>query len=66
MLSELKNYIIAGIFVGVVLYLFGPNMFSNNVLVNQVQKSDQSQTTNVSYHNTVLKVNKSVLSEFVA
>ena len=62
MLSELKNYIIAGIFVGVVLYLFGPNMFSNNVLVNQVQKSDQSQTTNVSYHNTVLKVNKSVVS----
>ena len=60
--KDLKNYIISGFLVGVILYLFGPEMFSSNVLINQVEKNNQSQNTNVSYHDTVLKINKSVVS----
>ena len=61
-MKEIRNYIITGILIGGFLYLFGPNMFNNSILINEVSTSSSSYQKNVSYHDTVKKVNKSVVS----
>ena len=61
-MKELRNYIITGILIGGFLYFLGPNMFSNNVQINEVSPESTLYSKNVSYHYTVKKVNKSVVS----
>ena len=61
-MKEIRNYIITGILIGGFLYLFGPDMFSNSILINEVSTASSSYSKNVSYHDTVKKVNKSVVS----
>ena len=61
-MKELRNYVVTGILIGGFLYLFGPKMFSNSILINEVNTESSSYSKNISYHNTVKKVNKSVVS----
>ena len=61
-MKDLRNYVITGILIGSFLYLLGPKMFNNSIRIHEVSTESSSYSKNISYHDTVKKVNKSVVS----
>ena len=60
-MNDLKNYILIGIITGVVLYFVGPNFFANKIEILEVSDTNRTNGT-ASYHDTVTRVNQSVVS----
>tara|TARA_B100001996_G_scaffold382358_1_gene373969 strand:- start:2460 stop:3533 length:1074 start_codon:yes stop_codon:yes gene_type:complete len=62
-MKELKNYILVGILTGFIIYFISPSIFGNRI---EIIEADPVKSTvakkHVSYHDTVNKVNKSVVS----
>ena len=62
-MKELKNYILVGVFTGLAIYFLSPNMFGNRIeIIESTSKKLDTAEKYISYHDTVDKVNKSVVS----
>ena len=61
-MKEVSKYILSGVIIGTFLYIFGPKMFNSEIQIREVSSDSQSINSNISYHDTVKKVNKSVVS----
>mgnify|MGYP005726168451 FL=1 len=61
-MKEVSKYILSGVIIGTFLYIFGPKMFNSEIQIREVSSDGQSINSNISYHDTVKKVNKSVVS----
>jgi len=62
-MKELRNYIFVGVLTGLVIYFISPGMFGNRIeIIEATPVKSTVAEKYISYHDTVDKVNKSVVS----